>query len=285
MSKTKSTRQSIRKTLLLVSFLLFPITMNYMSPYVIIDGASQGIVNGSLVVFGLMFVFALLLGRLWCGWVCPAGGLQEIATMINDRPVAPQKIDWIKWAIWIPWVSLIAWMAFSAGGYHTLNLFLDTQNGISVAGDADRPIQYAYIIYYAVIGIFLALAIFVGRRAGCHTICWMAPFMILGRKVRNLFGWPALRLKAEPEACSSCKTCTTHCPMSLPVTEMVKPGRWNTPNVFCAEPVLTGAAKKPFAIHSAPGNKIMVVCYVTPFPLCPPFSLRARKECPKRRGR
>ena len=40
MNKTRSTRQRIRRLLLLLAFLLFPITMNYLSPYVIIDGAS-----------------------------------------------------------------------------------------------------------------------------------------------------------------------------------------------------------------------------------------------------
>ena len=49
-------RQRIRKGVILTTFLLFPIIMNYFSPYVIIDGASQGIVNGSFIVFGLMFL-------------------------------------------------------------------------------------------------------------------------------------------------------------------------------------------------------------------------------------
>jgi hypothetical protein len=48
-------------------------TINYFSPYVIVDGASQGIVNGSFISFALMFLSALFLGRLWCGWACPAG--------------------------------------------------------------------------------------------------------------------------------------------------------------------------------------------------------------------
>jgi hypothetical protein len=40
-----------------------------------------------------------------------------------------------------------------------------------VAGDADRPAFIAYIIYYAVIGLFLTLSLTLGRRAGCHAIC------------------------------------------------------------------------------------------------------------------
>jgi hypothetical protein len=31
------------------------------------DGAANGIINGSLIVFGLMFTAALVVGRLYCG--------------------------------------------------------------------------------------------------------------------------------------------------------------------------------------------------------------------------
>jgi polyferredoxin len=223
--KPRSRRQRTRKALLILSFLLFPITMNYLSPYVIIDGASQGIVNGSLVVFGLLFLSSLVLGRLWCGWACPAGGMAEMCFPVNDRPVNLKKADWIKWAIWVPWVGIILASSVMAGGYKTVDLLLHTQNGISVAGSPDRPILFAYIIYYVVVGLFVGLSMLAGRRAGCHSICWMAPFMILGRKLRSTAAWPSLRLQADPARCSDCKTCTTNCPMSLDVNGMVHTGR------------------------------------------------------------
>jgi ferredoxin-type protein NapH len=70
-----------------------------------------------------------------------------------------------------------------------------------------------------------------GRRAGCHTICWMAPFMIIGRAIRNLLKWPALRLVADAASCSDCQTCTRNCPMSLDVNGMVQ--RENMENGEC----------------------------------------------------
>ncbi len=217
MAQQPTLRQRIRKGLIIVSLLLFPVIMNYLSPYVIIDGASQGIVNGSLIVFGLQFLAALFVGRLWCGWVCPAAGLGEVRFAINNKPVRG-RADWIKWLIWFPWLAIIVMMAVRAGGYRQVNFFHLTDSGISV----DAPERY--IIYYIVVGIFLALSVFVGRRAGCHTICWMAPFMILGRKLRNLGNWPALRLKAETEKCINCKKCTQNCPMSLDVNGLVQKG-------------------------------------------------------------
>jgi ferredoxin-type protein NapH len=225
MTKQFVLRQRIRRGLLLLSFLLFPITINYFSPYVIIDGASQGIINGSLVLFSVLFLSSLFVGRFWCGWLCPVGGLSENCFPIQEKPIKNRKVDWIKWAIWIPWIGIILWAVSSVGGYHSVNLFLDTENGISVAGSADRPIIFAYIIYYLVIGLFLFLSLLVGRRAGCHSICWMAPFMILGRKLRNLGNWPSLQLQSAPDLCRDCKKCTTNCPMSLDVNAMVRSGK------------------------------------------------------------
>jgi hypothetical protein len=51
-----------------------------------------------------------------------------------------------------------------------------------------------------------------GRRAGCHTISWMAPFLIIGRWLRNLVQWPALWLVAELASCTQCETCTRNYP-------------------------------------------------------------------------
>jgi ferredoxin-type protein NapH len=225
MIKGLSTRQQTRKAILIVSFLMFPIIMNYFSPYVIIDAASQGIVNGSLIVFALLFLSALFFGRAWCGWVCPAGGLGEICFPINDRPVNLKKLDWIKWAIWVPWIAIIIVSVVMAGGYRQIDFFWNTENGISVAGSPDRPIIFAYIIYYGVIGLFAVLSVAIGRRAGCHSVCWMAPFLILGRKLRNTVSWPSLALEADRSRCIECKTCTTNCPMSLHVSDMVKAGK------------------------------------------------------------
>lgn len=222
MVKQLPLRQRIRKALIIVAFLSFPITMNFLSPYVIIDGASQGIVNGSLAAFGLMFLFSLFLGRLWCGWVCPAAGMQEMVEPVNRKAVNGRRVNWIKWVIWVPWISLIAWLAVRAGGYRTVNLLLDTQNGISVAGQPDRPIVFAYIIYYGVIALIFGLAAWLGRRGFCHTACWMAPFMMIGRWLSNRFSMPAVRLRANAGACSDCQTCTRNCPMSLDVNGMVK---------------------------------------------------------------
>jgi len=207
-------RQNVRSALLLITFLLFPVVMNFLSPYVIIDAAFHGIISGSFILFGILFTSSLFVGRLWCGWVCPAAGLQEAAFAVNVRRV--RKIDWLKWVIWVLWLGVIILGAIIAGGFSRVDPLYLTESGISV----DEPLKY--ITYYLVLIVIFALSIFVGRRAFCHSACWMAPFMILGRKVRNLLNTPALRLTSEPEKCIDCEKCNRVCSMSLDVNQMVR---------------------------------------------------------------
>ena len=66
-------RQRVRRLALLVSFLLFPITIFYFSPVLIIEGALEGVVVASALVFTIQFLLALVVRRAWCGWACAAG--------------------------------------------------------------------------------------------------------------------------------------------------------------------------------------------------------------------
>jgi ferredoxin-type protein NapH len=209
-------RQKIRNTIIWIVFLAFPLILNYFSPYLSINASWHGIVSGSLALFLLLFLSSLFLGRAFCGWVCPVGCFQDVCARINDR--RRPKHHWIKFLIWIPWFSFIMMGFYRAGGIKKLNPLYMTENGISIT----EPLQF--ITYYLIVLIFLVLALAVGRHAFCHYGCWIAPFMMIGRKLRSLLNYPSLQLKANPEICIDCKTCTATCPMSIDVHGQVKKG-------------------------------------------------------------
>jgi ferredoxin-type protein NapH len=108
------TRQKIRHGILLSSFFLFPATFYYMSPVLIIEAAHRGIINGSFILFALLFLSALVLGRGFCGWLCPGAGCQEAIMKVRERRI--KKGDWVKWVIWVPWIAAIVIAAVKAGG-------------------------------------------------------------------------------------------------------------------------------------------------------------------------
>lgn len=70
-------RQKIRKALIYISALLFPLTMFYYSPYILLHAATKGIICGSFILFGAMLLFSIFFGRLFCGYFCAGAALAK----------------------------------------------------------------------------------------------------------------------------------------------------------------------------------------------------------------
>lgn len=225
-------RQKIRRFTIILSFILFPVTVNYFSPFLSTWGASRGVVNGSLILFAALFLSALVTGRAFCGWACPGAGLQEALAPANESRIT--RGNRVKWLIWTPWITTIAVLLLRAGAPPVIEPLFMMESVISVS----RPVMF--IVYFAVVALIALPALVVGRRSFCHHICWMAPFMIMGRRCRDLLRLPALRLAPAPGACTKCGRCTARCPMSLPVQDMVIAGSMrNDECILCGECVDT----------------------------------------------
>ena len=154
-------RQKLRKGIILFSFFLFPAIFYYLSPIVIIRSTLVGVINGGFIVFLLMFLSALIVGRAYCGWVCPAAGWQEAIFLSIEKKIT--KGDIIKWIIWIPWVSTIVVLAYLKGGYQQIDFFYETSYGLSI-GNVSSFIAYLIVLLFLIV---LPANIF-GRRSFCH---------------------------------------------------------------------------------------------------------------------
>lgn len=206
-------RQNVRRLVIFLSFLAFPVTINFLSPYLIIQASFAGVLAGSGILFFSLLTASLLLGRLFCGWLCPGGGLNDILIGVNNRRVTGRAIRRLKIIIWLLWLGTLAAGFISSGGLKQIAPLYMTESGISV----DEPMKF--IIYYGVILIFLLISVLAGRRASCHAICWMAPFMMLGQKLADLIRLPRLHIASSPDNCIRCERCIQKCPMSIPVME------------------------------------------------------------------
>ncbi|MBE6764728.1 MAG: 4Fe-4S binding protein [Ruminococcaceae bacterium] len=216
-------RQTIRKALLIFSLLLFPVTLYYFSPALIINAAFDGIVNGSFIVFLLMFILSIPFGRFFCGYLCPAGGLQECAFAVNSKSPKQGFRNAVKYIIWAVWIAAVIFFYFKKGEIVGVDFLYETNCGISVSD------IHSYIIYYGIVMLIFIPSILFGKRVFCHYFCWMAPFMIFGTKLRKLLHLPGLHIKIKSEdACVSCGKCSQNCPMGINVSEQIAKGGINS---------------------------------------------------------
>lgn len=224
-------RQKIRRLVIFISLLLFPITMWYFSPAIIMNGLPNHILTGSFFVFLFLLIFSTVFGRLFCAYICPSGGMQECVACINDKPAKQGKRRYIKFVIWVVWLCVLVLMYIMGHGEITVDLFFMTQSGISIHEITD------YIVYYSVVLLLFLPSLIHGRRATCHYICWMAPFMIVGEKIGQLLHLPQIHVTAKEDQCVSCKLCDKACPMGLNVNEHVK----EKGEIKCADCITCGA--------------------------------------------
>lgn len=223
-------RQKLRRTITIILFLLFPLTLNYFSPYVSIDGAIIGIVSGSVLVFLLMFITGLFFGRAWCSWICPVSSLSEMCEKINNKNPNVKKLKIIRYCIFSVWFIVLITMFIIAGGIKGINPLHLTESGISV----DVPLKF--ITYYSVVALFFIVTILVGKRGACHSFCWMSPFLVAGFTLGKLLKIPQLRIKSDKVLCVKCGACNKKCPMSIDVQTDLNEGYIKTSDcILCGE--------------------------------------------------
>jgi polyferredoxin len=211
--------------------LLLPVTLNYFSPYLIIDGLINKVAAGAFFVWLAMFITSLFFGRAFCAYVCPYGGLQMTTDLVLQKPL--RQIPWlrrVRYTLGFIWLGAILIAFISSIGSIKIDFFYLAESFVSVD-------NFQKLIFYYVIVVLLSLMpVFMGKRATCHYLCPMSILNVMGTKIKNAINLPSLRLQTDGSKCVGCKQCTKACPMSLKVHEMVKKENMhNNDCILCGE--------------------------------------------------
>ncbi|GFP74117.1 4Fe-4S binding protein [Clostridium fungisolvens] len=219
-----------RRLFLLIMFFTLPITLNFFSPYIIIDGLFNKIISGAFLVWTIMAVSSLFIGRAFCAYICPYGAWQMIIDRCIEKPLKKIKgLKILKYILGATWVFVIAFALISSREYK-LNLFYLTEGYVSV--DKISNIMG----YFTILTLLAVLPLVLGKRATCYYLCPMSILNITGSKVKNKFNIPSLKLKAEPSNCKKCSACNKSCPMSINVMEKVQHNSMESSDcILCGE--------------------------------------------------
>ncbi len=219
----------IRRTIAFMCFLLFPLTLNYFSPYVSVTAAFNGVVAGSVLLFIALLSTSVFFRRTWCSYLCPVSTIADYSEKINSRNVNIKKLRIIRYSIFGLWFTALI-IGFIVSSNISINPFYMTESIISV----DEP--FKFITYYAVLFTLVILTLVIGKRGACHSICWMSPFLVAGSWIGDKLNIPQLRIQSNPSACISCSKCNKACPMSIDVMNELKKGTIESYDcINCAE--------------------------------------------------
>jgi polyferredoxin len=184
-----------------------------VSIYQLITGGTfvKKVHESSMVLMYIVFASALLLGPLFCGWICPFGTFQEFLGKLGKKifkkkynRFIPYKFD--KYLRFLRYF-LLAWV-----------LFMTARSGQLFFADIDP--YYALFQFWTgevaltgiiILFVVMILSLFV-ERPFCKYAC---PYgAVLG--IFNLFR--IIPLKRNKATCISCSKCDKTCPMNIPVS-------------------------------------------------------------------
>ncbi len=169
--------------------------------------------ESSLVLMYIVFAAALLMGPLFCGWICPFGTFQELISRIGKRIFGkkhnrfiPYRYD--RYLRYLRYVVLV-WV-----------LFMTARSGEILFANVDP--YYALFQFWtgevALSGIIMLFAVMIAsffvERPFCKYFC---PYgAVLG--IFNLFR--IIPLRRNSKTCISCRKCDRSCPMNIPVSSL-----------------------------------------------------------------
>ncbi len=141
-----------------------------------------------LVKLGAAFLIAPLVGRVFCGYVCPKGAAQELIYLRRWRLRVPRKLDRVLRLV--PYLSLAALIAFPILYQRRIWAELDPFIWLFHA--------HGHLAGLILLGVVLPLSVFLFRPF-CRYLCPLVPiFRLLSR--------PALlRRRADRALCRGCK--------------------------------------------------------------------------------
>ena len=176
-------------------------TIPLSDPYAVLQILAAGQSLASTVLVGALIVlvfYALIGGRVFCGWVCPVGLVSDSARWFKHRFKIRGQFD-VQSAgrFWIMALALPVSVATGVAAFEWL----------SPIGIVHREIIYGPGLDLAVIVAMLALVdVYVLRGGWCGSLCPLGAFY-------SLVGhFSLLRVRFSSERCDHCGDCVVVCP-------------------------------------------------------------------------
>jgi len=181
-------------------------------------------------------ILGAVLGRFFCGWVCPMGLLQDMIHKIPSiKFKLPSWTKWIKYAFLLITVFIFGYMFGKepeVSPFYFCNLCPTAAIQVVIPDMLlyqDFSLDFARSLRLGILIVVLVLSLGV-HRGFCKVMCPIGALIA----ITNKFSF--LSLKLNKHSCISCGKCDTKCPMDVEVMDSPdKTGRAINRSTECIE--------------------------------------------------
>jgi len=167
------------------------------------------------MAIGIFLAAGLLVGRFFCGWICPAGFVQDLLYKIpSPKFHMPRPLDAVKYIFLVVTVVAIPyfigrdtnWFYCNYCPVGTLEVALP-----DMIKYKDFAMDYWRIVRFSVVALVIILAV-LSSRSFCRVLCPIGAMIALFSRLPSAF-----RIKIVSDKCIRCAKCDKACPMDVPV--------------------------------------------------------------------
>lgn len=177
------------------------------------DGSYMSkITPSSLILLIAIIILAVLLGRVFCSYICPLGTIQtlinKLAKKLNIKQIQPNEyidkiLRYVKYIV----LFFVLFITYRAGelilrSYDPWAVFMHLGNGSEIFEE--------FFIGVIILAAVLISSLFI-ERAWCRYFCPLGAALALISPIR------IFKIKRNSTSCVNCKACTKNCPMGITI--------------------------------------------------------------------
>lgn len=175
---------------------------------------TTGTLSGVLVHFMMAKIAGpILFSRSWCSWGCWTSMVFDLLPFKTHTTWRTSKLANLRYAHFFASLLIVVVMHF------VLDRTIIHKDPQALKAGMGTMTEMGWFLVgnslYYLIGVGLAIG-FKDNRAFCKYICPLTVFL----RFTNRF--TLLRIRGKKERCDNCKTCVSHCPMSISIPEYIQ---------------------------------------------------------------
>lgn len=220
----------------------------------------------TLLWFLILIPATYFFGRVWCGWLCHLGALQEFLFRTQKLKLlttskAQKILKIVQNSILVLWITQL----------------LVTQTNVYCEID---PFKVAFNLFsvnwigYALLGILLISSVLI-YKPFCRTMC------PVGLTLGYISLIPGARRLNKSYLCVDCTSCNNECNQRAMIHENQKTVLNNENCIMCGE-CFHSCKKKALVVHRHKSRMKVLSCFLLVLMISP--ALKAQWECPSRLG-
>ena len=174
-----------------------------------------------LLALGTALLIGALVGRLFCGWVCPFGFLQDMLHKIPSPKFAmPKRASMVKYFVLAFGVFLIPFFLGEETFYSFCRVCPASALQVTIPNLVMKGIHTISIPNMVKLGLLTIILVTVvfSSRAFCKVLC------PIGALLAPLNYFSLRTVKAGTSSCVSCKKCDASCPTDVHPSERIATG-------------------------------------------------------------